>query len=88
MNSFSFWSSTTGKFPFNVRFQERVNSRLFKSFEFGNGSRISDIQLSYLNLNIARIKNGRNKLYKVLDTAVHSCYGWKWHFLAKKHYAM
>ena len=36
--------------------------RLFRSFEFGNGSRMSDKTLPYLNLNISRTKNGRNKL--------------------------
>ena len=36
--------------------------RLFKSFEFGNGSRMSDEKLVILEFNISRTKNGRNKL--------------------------
>ena len=37
-------------------------TRLFKSFQFGNGSRMSDQNLVYLILNISRTKNSRNKL--------------------------
>ena len=37
-------------------------AQLFKSFKFGNGSRILTKNLSYLNLNISRTQNGRNKL--------------------------
>ena len=43
-------------------------TRLFKSFKFGNGSRMSNENLvMYLNLYISRTKNGRNKLQKVLE---------------------
>ena len=38
-------------------------SRQFKSFEFGNGSR-----MSYLNLDISRTKNGKNKRKKCQNT--------------------
>ena len=38
-------------------------TQLLKSFKFGSGSRMSDKKnLSYLNLNISRTKNGINKL--------------------------
>ena len=41
----------------------KISTWLFKSFEFGNRSKMSDKKLeSYLNLNISRTKNGRNKL--------------------------
>ena len=41
------------------------SSQLFKSFEFGNGSRISDENLVILKFKYlqSRTKNGRNKLY-------------------------
>ena len=39
-----------------------MEPQLFKSIEFGNGSRISTKNMSYLNLNISRTKNGRNKV--------------------------
>ena len=42
-------------------------SRLFKSFKFGNGNRMSNENLVILNLNISRTKNGSNKLQKVLE---------------------
>ena len=42
-----------------------MDPQLFKSLEFGNGSRTFDKKLAkyiYLNLHIFRAKNGRNKL--------------------------
>ena len=41
-----------------------LSAQLFKSFEFGNGSQMSDKNLVILDLNLSifRTKNGRNKL--------------------------